>query len=113
MTTETRQRGIQVYPMPTTVGGPPIFGTYALLVREDGGMRMVHTEGVAYKVSADKPWRWNDQQPSEEFTPGELLLIALDVEPVDLADWVRSFGARLESNFNLIAYWNNHLEEPV
>lgn len=100
-----RTRGIQVYPMPEAVGGPPIFGVYALLVREDGEMRMVHREGVAYKVDAETPWRWNDYTECPTFTKGELILAAVGVEPVDLADWVRVFGSRLECNFHQIHHW--------
>lgn len=97
-----RARGIYVYPMPEAVTGP--YDRYALLVRADGEMRMVHTEGVAYSVTAEKPWRWNDYTPSEAFTREELIA-HIEADPVDLADWVRTFGARLENNFYLIRSW--------
>ncbi len=97
-----RARGIHVYPMPEAVTGP--YERYALLVREDGEMRMIHSEGVAYEVSADKPWRWNDHTPSP-YISREELIAHIETDPVDLADWVRTFGARLENNFSLIRRW--------
>lgn len=101
-----RPRGIQVYPMPEPVSGP--YEHYALLVREDGEMRMVHSEGVAYMVTTEVRWTWNDYSTEvPQFTKGELILIAVGVEPVDLADWIRVFGARLESNFAQISHWYN------
>lgn len=101
----TRPRGVMVYPMPKSVSGP--FDRYALLVRDDGTeVRMVHTEGVAYAVTDEKPWCWTDYDPSQPtFTVAYLLFAATTVEPVDLADWVRTFGARLESNFGLAYRW--------
>lgn len=105
MNTDTRVRGIAVYPMPQPVSGP--YEPYALLIREDGEVRMVHPEGVAYSVTTDKPWRWNDYSPEcPTFTAHELITFAFYSPPVDLADWVRVFGARLESNFGQIVRWN-------
>lgn len=106
---DTRVRGIAVHPMPEEISGP--FDQYALLVREDGEMRMIHTEGVAYRVDAEKPWRWNDYSDTcPTFTPAELMEAALQAPTVDLADWVRTFGARLESNFYQIVRWNGEAE---
>ena len=108
----TRQRGILVFPMPEEISGPRIFGQFALVMRKDGEMRMVHTEGVAYSVSAERPWSWRDQGLPDipTFTPAELIHMALQAEPVDLADWVRVFGARLESNFGQVTSWYNEAE---
>lgn len=104
-----RIRGIAVYPMPEQVTGP--YEAYALIVREDGEVKMVHTEGVAYGVSAEKPWRWNDyREDCPTFTAHELINFAFYSPPVDLADWVRTFGARLESNFGQIVRWNSQAE---
>lgn len=108
----SRERGIMVYPMPDKVNGQG-FDRYALLLRADGAARMVHTEGVAYRVDADTPWRWTDYAPCEEFSIVQLINFAFDVPPVDLADWIRTFGARLEGNFHQIAYWYNETEEKV
>lgn len=100
----TRTRGVVVRPMPLEVTGP--VDHYALIVREDGACRMVHSEGVAYEVTDDKPWRWNDfSDTCPTFTPAELITLAFTAPAVDLADWVRTFGARLESNFSLIRQW--------
>lgn len=106
--TESRPRGVTVWPMPEPVTGP--FSEYALLVRDNSeglAVRMVHTEGVAYLVTDEKPWTWNDHDESvPKFTPSELIDMAAKVsEGVDLADWVRTFGARLESNFYQAYAW--------
>lgn len=120
---DTRTRGIMVYPiLSEDICGPENAGTYALLMRDDGEVRMIHSEGVAYAVTADKPWRWNDYYADcPLFTVRELVALAFNSEPVDLADWIRVFGARLESNFHQIVHWynearvdgfpDNHLEE--
>lgn len=101
-----RTRGVQVFPLPEAASGP--FDSYALLIRRDGQVRMVHSEGVAYSVTDEKPWKWNDYSADcPEFTPGELITLASTAQPVDLADWVHTFGARLESNFYMILHWNN------
>lgn len=101
---DNRVRGIMVCPMPPEVSGP--YDAYALLMRADGELRMVHSEGVAYSVTADKPWRWNDYSDTcPTFTVSELVALAFNPQPVDLADWVRTFGARLESNFGQIVRW--------
>jgi hypothetical protein len=102
---DSRQRGVTLVPMPEAVNGPAA-DEYALLVRPDGAMRMVHYEGVAYEVTDEKPWRWNDYAPCDVFSPEELRSLVEGIgERVDLADWVRVFGARLESNFWQIVGW--------
>ena len=107
-----RTRGIAVYPMTDPdVCGPYAENVFALIIRNDGQVKMVHTEGVAYGVSADRPWRWNDYDANcPTFSAHELINRAFYVKPVDLADWVRTFGARLESNFGQIVRWNNDAE---
>ncbi len=103
---DTRTRGIMVYPMPEAVTGG--YDAYALLVREDGDVRMVHSEGVAYVVSEEKPWTWNDFSPAcPSYSPADLITLAIQSPPVDLADWIRTFGHRLESNFHQIVGWSN------
>ena len=111
MTENDRPRGVTVYPMPESAAGPFAYGRYALMVRRDergkvdtSEVRMVHTEGVAYAVREDKLWTWNDYNPEcPSFTPMDL--IQCIQSEVDLADWVRTFGARLESNFDLCYRW--------
>lgn len=108
--TTTRPRGVQVFPIRNEEVSP--FDRYAVLVRHNPGsvpeVRMVHTEGVSYLVTNDKPWCWTDHAPElKHWTPAELLALAIaeDAQPVDLADWVRTFGARLESNFHMTYVW--------
>lgn len=101
-----RQRGILVTPMvDDEINGP--IDRYALIVRPDGETRMVHYEGVSYLVTDEKPWRWTDYGDCPTWTPAELAFQAEGLPTVDLADWVRTFGARLESNFSQIVWWFN------
>jgi hypothetical protein len=109
MEENSRPRGTVAYKMPEEVTGP--FDSYALLVRDTAEgvqCRMVHTEGVAYLVTDEKPWVWNDYDKSvRPWTVPELLACITDDNEVDLADWVRTFGARLESNFYQAWQWAN------
>ena len=106
MNSYTRERGIMVWKMPPEVTGPD---SYALLVHTTKSeARMVHTEGVAYLVTPDKPWTWNDYDPEcPSFTLDELLdwVMSLGNAPIDLADWIRTHTARLDSNFAQVHHW--------
>lgn len=103
----SRPRGCIVYKMPQEVGGPAAFGSYALAVRGDVA-RMIHHEGVAYLVTADKPWCWTDYQPdAPRFTVDQLKGYIDEANAIDLADWVRDHNARTDSNFAQIYYWIN------
>lgn len=63
---------------------------------------MVHTEGVTYRVSHGKPWRFNDfNLQSRFYTVLEVLEMRDLSHTVDLAQWIRQFGDRLESNYHL------------
>ena len=102
-----REHGVVGYIMTDPkITGPGNEGSYALFVREDGLTLMVHTEGVAYRVTDEKVWTWNDRgwDNPQPYGPKELYLIALREQAplVDLAEHVRTFGARLESNFHQI-----------
>lgn len=98
-----RPRGTFVFPLPAASG--PL-DSYALCIAANGASMMVHSEGVGYPVTDEKPWTWNDYQVGcESFTPAALAALALNAPAVDLADWVREFGARLESNFHQIRRW--------
>ena len=99
-----RTREVTGWVMPDEVTGDG-WGNYLLVVRKDGEMRMIHTEGVAYSVTEDKPWTWTDYAPCKEWTKEELLSLTTRCEEANLADWVRSFGSRLESNFYQIVRW--------
>jgi hypothetical protein len=123
MTENSRPRGVRVYPMTEIpeVNGPLAMGRYALLFRYDAegqtdasAVRMVHTEGVAYLVTDEKPWCWTDYDTSvESFTPAQLIeKIDFDTaNGIDLADWVHTFGARLESNFHQCYWWATEFVE--
>jgi hypothetical protein len=100
-----RTRGLIGYVMTDPqVTGPT--DSYAVFVRSDGAIRMVHSEGVAYLVTDEKPWRWNDyNEGCPSYAPADLLALTATAEQVDLADWIHTFGARLESNFHQIEAW--------
>lgn len=104
-----RPRGTIAYRMPEEVCGP--IDRYALLVRDTGDAvecMMLHYEGVGYLVTREKPWRWNDFDPEAQvWNMAELMALATEDNAVDIADWVRTFGARLESNFRQAYGWAN------
>jgi hypothetical protein len=74
----------------------------------DGRHFVICNEGVGYEVSMDEPWEVPLYSRRKGFvsilpswtvplTPGEIAPMA--GEEIDLADLIRSFGARLEQNF--------------
>lgn len=106
MSENTRSRGVVAYIMDDDeVTGPE--AAYAVVFNESATeARMVHTEGVSYLVNNDKPWTWNDySSDAKKFTFEELLAMTETADQIDLADWVRTFGARLESNFYQVYKW--------
>jgi hypothetical protein len=71
-------------------------------------------------VTDDKPWKWNDyREGCPSYAPADLLAAREGCPEVDLADWVRTFGARLESNFAQNYHWlsqdpeREHMEQHV
>lgn len=111
-TDRNRSRGVILHTMPgDEINGPA--EQYALLLRTNGDKtqaRMVCAEGVGYLVTDEKPWCWTDYDDTQPtFTLRQLLDIAASEESkeVDLADWVRVFGDRLENNFSLHYHWAN------
>lgn len=91
-------------------------GNLAIATTPSGKTFVVCDEGVGWEISADKPVvidvsasRENsfDLLPSAAFTLREQEIADLPRgEEVDLADFIRAFGARLESNFHI---WANTL----
>jgi hypothetical protein len=99
-----------------------IYGGKTAVAEKDGKLFMICTEGVGYEVTDEEPAYFEfhgnyvirdeetgeivsgkesfDFMPFAEVTktPAELMSYPV-VEEVDLADFIRSFGARLESNF--------------
>lgn len=103
-----RQRGVTVYPLhKSAYEGQGTFDKYVLGVNETTGeVYLIQVpEGVGYTVNHNKPWRFNDYNVLSKFhTVLEVLDLADYSQPRDLADCIRSFGARLESNFSRLAY---------
>lgn len=118
-TESSRVRGVTVFQMPESVTGG--FDCYALMMRRtpEGTIEamMVHTEGVCYQVSADKPWKWNDfLDTTPTFTLADLITILGskdDTPAIDLADWVRTFGGRLEGNFYAAWQWATRFQSEA
>jgi len=97
-----RKRGIMVYPLKKEFREGE--DDYCVGVNPNTKeVFMIHRpEGVTYRVRHNKPWRFNDYNVvSSWHTVIEVLGMADWDNPIDLADMVRSFGARLESNFYL------------
>ena len=97
----SRQRGVMVYPVIVPKEENTLdrycFGinpnTYECF--------MIHNpEGVHWYVGYHKPFRFNDCNAKSRFyILYEILELVDFTAPVDLADMIRTFGARLESNF--------------
>lgn len=97
----SRQRGVMVYPIAIPEYENTLnrycFGinpnTYECFV--------IHNpEGVHWYVGHYKPFRFDDRNARNRFyTLYEILEMVDFTKPIDLADMIRTFGARLESNF--------------
>lgn len=96
---DLRKRGVLVYPLKEEFQ----YGDdkYAVGINtKTSEVWMIHTEGVAYSVHHFKPWRFTDYSAiAPWYTVTQVLEMADYDNPVDLADWIREFGSRLESNF--------------
>lgn len=65
---------------------------------------LINSEGVSYLVSHDRPFRFNDLNFLSKFWTLYDLVANFPLktgDACDLADWIRVFGARLESNHRL------------
>jgi hypothetical protein len=100
----TRKRGIKVAPLADAAYPGEIRGNdwYAIGVNQNTGETyLIHKQGVSYFVGHNKPWRFSD------FNLAAPCYTLLQVRrfptenPVDLADWIATFGSRLETNFFL------------
>lgn len=104
-----RKRGIKLHPLNDK--GREVqkkyapFDHYAVGINENTGeIFLVHSDGVSYRVHHNRPFRFNDNNASAQFYNMWQILDMVDFDAeseVDLADWIREFGARLESNFYL------------
>lgn len=90
----TRTRGINVQTLDLTVDGM----TTALAFDPSGKAYVICTEGVGWEVGSG--FKVNDYDPSAPaYTVSDLVHDHTTGETVDLADFVRTFGSRLEANF--------------
>jgi hypothetical protein len=132
MTEYDRPHGIIGYILPEEVGGPSIYqGRMMVLFRNNDQEELyailkdpanvtidkvnkyeivlVGEQGVGYKVTHQKPWRYSDYAltgPGAKFhSMWELVELTKTLEAVDLADHIHMFGARLEGNFHQHFWW--------
>lgn len=111
----SRQHGVMVYPVNVPENENTLdrycFGinpnTYECF--------MIHNpEGVHWYIGHYKPFRFNDHNARNRFyTLYEILELVDFDKPIDLADMIRTFGARLESNFYMAHNSLTRLIEPL
>lgn len=77
--------------------------TTGVIFNKSGEAAVICTEGVSYPVRDG--FKFNDYDPTEVPSTVEDLKAMYTGEVIDLADFVRKFGARLESNFRLNLNW--------
>lgn len=105
----------RMYPDDGFTSAQPGFAPYAAH-DSDAGLFVVCNEGVGWEVTEEKPFNLEMYGHTQDgftiaplvsvpFTPDEVRDLATG-EPIDLADLVRTFGSRLEVNFNL---WHGKL----
>jgi hypothetical protein len=81
-----------------TPGNAPAYG-YALAEAPDGRTYAICSEGVGWEVTEDRPLIVDTFAGGYALSLSEVTDRAERGTDVDLADFVRTFGARLESNF--------------
>ncbi|MFS0885276.1 hypothetical protein [Aeromicrobium sp. 179-A 4D2 NHS] len=100
-----RPTGAYVIPLDPTGHPESRNDRYALGINPyTGETYLVHSEGVTYFVSHNKPFRFNSYDYLAKFWTLHDLVAnfpLLTGQACDLADWVRVFGGRLESNQRL------------
>lgn len=101
-TPESRPRGVYVVQKDLTDALPADFGrlmNYALADAPDGRTYALCSEGVGWMVDADNPLEVEGIGRAATVTLDELQ--SAPGKLVDLADFVRTFGGRLEANFSM------------
>ena len=77
----------------------------------DGEYAVICTEGVSWQVGDG--FKFNDYDPNEVPSTVEDLKAMRTGEDVDLADFIRTFGARLERNFAANLDWMDNRANPM
>lgn len=96
-----RTRGITVRTLDMSDAAErPVYG-YALGRGNDGKTYVICTEGVGWEVTPDRPLFVDTWSGGYDMPLSEVVDRAAHGEDVDLADHVRTFGSRLESNFHM------------
>ena len=107
----SRQRGVLLTELPELKDGlSPLYGT----IDSNGRVHVLCSEGVGWTIT-DKPFTtdfagdWTMQQIADLLTDGS------ERKVIDLADFIREFGFRLENNFHLwyaqLAGWMDTMGE--
>jgi len=81
-----------------------------VIFNKGGNARVICTEGVSWVVP-DEGFKFNDYDPTAPAYTIEGLKELYTGEVVDLADFIRVFGARLESNFRHHVAWMEGVEK--
>lgn len=110
----TRKRGTMVRTFDASNGGTfsPAY-RYALAWNSTTAY-VICSEGVGWEVTADRPlivdgWETTDGgmcQVEREMSLAEVITASVQGDDVDLADFVRTFGGRLDANVYL---WQSRL----
>jgi hypothetical protein len=101
----TRERGIMVRTLDLTGMTAAPFYSYALATVGSESY-VICSEGVGWLVSDDEPLYVDTMAGEVVVILADVLTAARQGADVDLADFVRSFGDRLECNFYL---WHRKL----
>lgn len=97
----SRQHGVMVYPI-TIPESEISWDRYCFAINPHTYEAFVihNPEGVHWYIGHHKPFRFSDCDVRNRFyTLYEILELVDFTKPIDLADMIRTFGARLESNF--------------
>jgi hypothetical protein len=128
----SRPHGITGYMVSEEIGGPAVLNGRMVIIFKEGErdkllailkdpsnttidkvneyeIRIVCEQGVGYKVTHQKPWRYSDYaiqgEGSKFHSMWELVEQTIDAPEVDLAEHIAVFGARLEGNFHQHYWW--------
>jgi hypothetical protein len=95
---DMRKRGITVRTFDASNGTERPMMTYALAHGPDGRNYVICSEGVGWEVTTDEPLYVQTFSGGYELSLAEVFTASAHGTDVDLADHIRTFGSRLDSN---------------